>query len=40
MKLNSIVMLLFVALLTACKGSAYDLTSYRLNPDTAENASP
>lgn len=40
MKLNSIVMLLFVALLTACKGSAYDLSSYGLNPDTGENASP
>ena len=40
MKLNSIVMLLFVALLMACKGSAYDLSSYGLKPDTGANASP
>ena len=40
MKLNSVLTLLFIALFTACKGGAYDLSGYGLKPDTGENASP
>ena len=31
MKLNSVLTLLFIALFTACKGGAYDLSGYGLN---------
>ena len=34
MKLNSVLTLLFIALFTACKGGAYDLSGYGLKPDT------
>lgn len=40
MKLNSVLTLLFIALFTACKGGAYDLSGYGLKPNTGENASP
>ena len=38
MKLNSVLTLLFIALFTACKGGAYDLSGYGLKPDTGENS--
>ena len=40
MNLSSVLTLLFIALFTACKGGAYDLSGYGLKPDTGENASP